>query len=405
MRILLLTSSLPYPAHGGGALRTLGIIRGLYEAGHAITLVCFHDDSISVASTPLAKYCARIETLPPPQREMSERLRALFLSSQPDLVGRLESAALRVKLGEVLNSTTFDIVQFQGLEMAIYLPFVREMQPKAKLIYDAFNAEYVLQQRIAEVEQGNPRRVPAMLYSKIQAQRIERFERDICVNADAVIAVSPEDVDALRPFRPNGKIHLLPNGIFVDDYIKPREALDLGENVLLFTGKMDYRPNVDATLWFANSILPLIRERIPDTKLYIVGQQPHNALRSLSEDQNVEITGWVAEVQPFLYAADLYVAPLRMGAGTRLKMLEAMAAGRAVVATSTAASGLVQEAQRTMVLANTEKEFANAVIRLLKMPEERVALGVEAQQVVRRHYDWSALIPCLLEIHRDVVGG
>ncbi|HLU10557.1 MAG TPA: glycosyltransferase [Oceanobacillus sp.] len=403
MRILLLTSSLPYPAHGGGALRTLGIIRGLYEAGHDITLVGFHDEGVSVASTPLAEYCTRIETVTPQQRPMSDRLRALLLSSQPDIAGRLESAALRAKLSEVLHSAAFDIVQFQGLEMAIYLPFVRQLQPAAKLIYDAFNAEYVLQRRIAEVEQGNLRRLPAMLYSRIQAQRIEHFEREICQQADAVIAVSQEDVEALRPFRSDGKIHLLPNGIFVDDYVKPRETLDLGKNVLIFTGKMDYRPNVDAALWFASSILPLIQSRIPETKLYIVGQQPHHALHALGD--NIEVTGWVAEVQPFLYAADLYVAPLRMGAGTRLKILEAMAAGRAVVGTPVAASGLVPEAHQAMVLTSNEKDFADAVIRLLKSPEERAALGAEAQQVVRRHYDWSALIPCLLQIHQDVVGG
>lgn len=405
MRILLLTSSLPYPAHGGGALRTLGIIRGLYEAGHEITLVGFHDDSVPVAWTPLPTYCKHIETVLPPQRRMSDRLRALFLSAQPDLAGRLESAALREKLAGVLNASTFDIVQFQGLEMAIYLPIVRQMQPAAKLIYDAFNAEYVLQQRIAEVEAGSLSRLPAALYSKVQAERIAHFERVICIGADAVIAVSTEDVEALRPFRPDGKIHLLPNGIFVDDYLKPRQSLDLGQRVLIFTGKMDYRPNVDAALWFTESILPLIHRRFPDTKLYIVGQKPHNALRSLSERENVEITGWVAEVQPFLNAADIYVAPLRMGAGTRLKMLEAMAAGCAVVGTPVAASGLVPEAQRAMVLAENEAEFADAVINLLNAPEQRATLGAEAKQVVRRHYDWSALIPCLLQIHQDILSG
>jgi glycosyltransferase involved in cell wall biosynthesis len=140
-------------------------------------------------------------------------------------------------------------------------------------------------------------------------------------------------------------------------------------------------------LWFAGSILPQIRRRFPDTKLYIVGQKPHPALYSLSERENVEITGWVAEVQPFLHTADLYVAPLRMGAGTRLKMLEAMAAGCAVVGTPVAASGLVPEAQHAMVLAENETDFADAVIRLLDAPKKRRALGAEAQQVVRRHYD------------------
>jgi glycosyltransferase involved in cell wall biosynthesis len=405
MQILLLASSLPYPPHGGGALRTFGIIRGLYEAGHDVSLACFHDDAVAVSSTPLAEYCSRIETVPPPQRSMTDRLRALALSGQPDLAGRLESSAMRDTLRRLLSAVDFDVVQFQGLEMAIYLPFVREHQPTARLVYDAFNAEYMLQRRIAEVDRGNPRKLHAALYSTIQAGRIARFERQICASADAVIAVSSEDAESLRPFRPDGKVYLLPNGIYVDDYAQPRQALDLGHHALVFTGKMDYRPNVDAALWFTGTILPLIRRRCPDAKLYIVGQKPQFSLQSLSEKNNVEITGWVAEVQPFLHAAAVYVAPLRMGAGTRLKMLEAMASGCAIVATPVAASGLEPETQAAMLLADSETTFADAVIRLLEAPEERAELGLRAREAVRRFYDWSALIPCLLQIHREVLDG
>ena len=405
MRVLLLAASLPYPAHGGGALRTLGIVRGLAEAGHEVHLICFHDESIAVDATPLASWGVRVETVPPSERTTSDRLRMLTFSTQPDLAGRLESAPLRECLSTVLRRQSFDIIQFQGLEMAIYLPQVRAEQPGAKVIYDAFNAEYVLQRRIAEVDKGSARRLPASVYSRIQAQRIYHFERDICAQADGVIAVSAEDAEALRPFRADGTIHLLPNGIYVDDYVTPRQSLDLGEHVLVFTGKMDYRPNVDAVLWFTDAILPRIAERFADTKLYIVGQKPHNSLQALSGNAHVEITGWVSEVQPFLHAADVYVAPLRMGAGTRLKMLEAMASGCAVAATPVAASGLVAEAQKAMLLAETETAFANTVIRLLESPEQRAALGEQAQEAVRRFYDWSALIPCLLQIHQDVADG
>lgn len=405
MRILLLTSALPYPPHGGGALRTFGILRGLSEAGHELSLVCFHDDSVAVSSTPLVEYCAHIETLPLPERSMSDRLKMLAFSNQPDLAGRLESSAMRDALRRLLNSTTFDMIQFQGLEMAIYLPFVKQAQPAAKLIYDAFNAEYVLQKRIAEVDRGNPRRLHAAVYSTIQAGRIARFERQICALADGVIAVSPEDAESLRPFRHDGKVHLLPNGIFVDDYAQPRQGIDLGDQALVFTGKMDYRPNVDAALWFTESILPQIRRRCPNTKLYIVGQKPHSSLHALGEHEYVEITGWVAEVQPFLQRAAVYVAPLRMGAGTRLKLLEAMASGCAIVATPVAASGLVPEAQAAMKLADSETEFADAVIRLLEAPQQQNELGAAAQTAVRRFYDWSALIPCLLEIHQEIASG
>jgi glycosyltransferase involved in cell wall biosynthesis len=380
-------------------------MRGLHEAGHTISLLSFHDGSnggASAAGTPLPEYCAQIESVVPPRRTAIHRLRDLLLSGQPDLARRLETPAFRERLREILRRTSFDLIQFEGLEMAIYLPLVRQMQPHAKLIYDAHNAEYALQQAIAEVESANPQRLPAALYSRIQAQRIARFERTICAQADAVIAVSPEDADMLRPFRPDGQVSVLANGIFTDEYAVPTQGVELRGTVLVFTGKMDYRPNVDAMQWFTGSILHKIRDRCPEAQLYIVGQKPHSSLQTLREDDSVEVTGWVAQVQPFLRAAQVYVAPLRMGSGTRLKILEAMAAGCAVVATSAAVAGLEEEARTALKIADGEGDFADAVIELLENPKQRQKLGQKAQQIVRKDYDWAALIPSLLNIYRNI---
>src|SRR5690606_23656791 len=115
---------------------------------------------------------------------------------------------------------------------------------------------------------------------------------------------------------------------------------DLGPCALIFTGKMDYRPNVDAMLWFASDILPQVRSIMPDVRLYVVGQKPHPRLEVLRDHDHIVLTGWVPEVTPYLHAAAVYIAPLRMGSGTRLKILEAMAAGCAIVATTLAAAGL-----------------------------------------------------------------
>ena len=405
MQILLLTPALPYPSHQGGALRNFGILQGLHEAGHTISLLSFHEGSStgqSEIAPPLAQSCARIETVAPPLRTPIHRLRTLLLSRQPDLARRLDSIPFRDRLREMLKQTRFDLIQFEGLEMTINLALARQLQPSAKLVYDAHNAEYALQKVIAEVEIGNRRRLPAALYSRIQAQRITRFERAVCAQSDAVIAVSAEDAAALSPFRSDYKVSVLPNGIFTDDYAASAQGVELGGAVLVFTGKMDYRPNVDAMQWFSAAILPKIRAQCPDARLYIVGQKPHASLQTLREDDHVEVTGWVAQVQPFLHAAQVYVAPLRMGSGTRLKILEAMAAGCAVVATSPAAAGLEAEVRDALIIADSETAFADGVTKLLQNPDQRQALGREAQQVVRKHYDWSALIPCLLGIYQEI---
>ena len=402
MRVLLLTPSLPYPPHQGGAIRNYGLLRGLHDAGHSVCVLSFHQDSLDPAATPLAEICEWIETVPPPDRPQSQRLRDMALSGLPDLARRLDSPLFRERLEARLSTEKFDLVQFEGLEMTPYLALVRKVQPRARCCYDAHNAEYALQWAIFHVDRYVPERLPAAAYSMLQARRIHHYERAVCAAVDCVIAVSEEDAASLRPFRADKRVAVVPNGIFADRYGDDSPRLDLGSNVLVFTGKMDYRPNIDAVRWFSDNILPLVSEAVPDVRLYIVGQKPHASLESLRDQPHVELTGWVPDVQPFLQAADVYVAPLRMGSGTRLKILEAMAAGCAVVATTVAASGLDKQAKRSLILADDERAFAQAVVALLHDADRRTTLGQAAQADVRRLYDWKTLIPCLLQTYEDI---
>lgn len=400
----MLTAQLPYPPHTGGAIRTFGLIHGLYEAGHELTLLSFDepDSGVDYASTPLAQYCQRIETIAPPLRSKQDRLRDLLLSKQPDIARRFYSEAFWSKLRQLLTTQAFDLVQFEAIEAACYLPLARQLGLKARLCYDAFNLEYDMQRIIYQVDRAAPRRWPIAAYSFLQIGRIKRFERELCKAADFVIAVSPEDAAGLQALHSEGKVYVVPNGIFVDDYTNDTQTLNLGEHALVFTGKMDYRPNVDAMLWFTDVILPQIRKVCSDTTLYIVGQKPHERLGALRARPNIQITGWVPQVQPYLNAAAVYIAPLRMGSGTRLKILEAMASGCAVVATSTAASGLLPEMRRGMIIVDGEKAFAEVTLDLLQNPQKRSELGKTARQAVRDYYDWSVLIPRLLAAYKDM---
>ncbi len=401
MHLLMLTPALPYPPHQGGALRNYGILCGLHEAGHKITLLSF-GAAAPADYAPLAEICDAVHVVPPPTRSMSQRLRDLLTTSQPDLTRRLMSADFAGKLSQLLHQEQFDLVQFEGLEMTGYLPVVCQQQPDARLCYDAHNAEYQLQQVIFEVDRHDPNRWPAALYSYFQARRIARAERHVCQTVDCVLAVSEEDATALRSFRPDGKIDVISNGIFTSHYNGNPKQFDLGSNVLTFTGKMDYRPNVDAVLWFAADILPQVQAVIEDAQLYIVGQQPHRSLQTLRSQSSIVLTGWVPEIHPFLQATDVYVAPLRMGSGTRLKILEAMAAGCAVVATTRAAAGLPDEVRQALVLADEAQDQAQAIIKLLKDAKRRQELGESAHAAVQAHYDWSVVIPRLLAAYRDI---
>lgn len=401
MHLLFLTPSLPYPPHQGGAIRNYGLIHGLHQAGHTITLLSYTDGGIRPEDTPLAEICEHIVTVAPPDRTMSKRLRDLLTSSTPDLALRLYSKGYAAKLQECLHDNTFDLVQLEGLEVAAYLPLIRQ-HSQAAICYDAHNAEYRLQQAIYEVDRHTPRRWPAALYSLIQARRIADFEQQLCQQVDLVTAVSDEDAAALRPFRASQTIQVVPNGIFAADYEQAQDQLALGQHVLTFTGKMDYRPNVDAMLRFSEAVLPAIQREVSDVRLYIVGQKPHPRLAPLRDNPHIEITGWVPEVLPYLQATTVYVAPLRMGSGTRLKLLEAMAAGCAVVATTVAASGLPDSAKDAMIVIDAMDDIAAEITRLLRDTTRRAQLGAQARAFVHQHYDWSLIVPRLLAAYKEI---
>jgi glycosyltransferase involved in cell wall biosynthesis len=353
----------------------------------------------------LAALCEQIITLPPPRRTRFQRLRDLLLTRQPDIARRLYSDAFADRLRDLLTRERFDLIQFEAIESVCYLPVARAAQPDTRIVFDTFNAEYLLQRVIYTIDRAELKRLPLAVYSWIQARRIERYEGAMCRQANAVIAVSPEDADALRGFRPDGYVPVVPSGIFVADYTKDTTAADLGPRALVFTGKMDYRPNVDAMLWFHEAIFPAVRREFPDARLIIVGQQPHGRLDGLRADPAVTITGWVDSVQPYLRGSAVYIAPLRMGSGTRLKLLEALATECAIVATTTAAAGLLPEVRAAMRIADDAPAFAGHIIDLLRHPEQRTALGAQSRLEVSRAYDWSAIIPRLLAVYEELGHG
>jgi glycosyltransferase involved in cell wall biosynthesis len=399
MHILFLSASFPYPPQQGGALRTYGLIKGLADAGHKVSLLSFGE---SASDTPLHEMCETVTLVAPPIRSIRDRLHDLVLSSQPDIAQRLYSEHFWEALRGLISRQQFDLVQAEGIEVACYLPFIRAIMPHIRLCFDTFNAEAELQRSISAIDRKLPRRWPAAIYSWIQARRISQFEGNICRISDLVLAVSKEDAELLQSYRPVRPVQVVPNGLRVDSYNGPVTPLDLGQQALVFTGKMDYRPNVDAVLWFVEAIWPRVKATFPAARFYVVGQKPHTRLDPLRVLPDVVLTGWVEDVQPYLRGASLYVAPLRMGSGTRLKLLEAMASGIAVIATSVAASGMYPQPTHAMCIADDESAFGAAILDLLNQPNERSTLATQARKYVKEHYDWTVLIPRLLDAYRGL---
>lgn len=398
MHLLIVASSLPYPAASGGAIRLYGMMRALHERGHHLTLYCFHDNPNDIPAV-LRALCVSVVTLPTPQRSTQARLKQMLLSAQADIATRLYSDAMSASLRQAIAQHRYDAVQFEGIEVACYLPILRGIVGAPPLIFDTFNAEAELQRVIYTIDRQDWRRLPQALYSWVQSRRIRAYEGALCRMADAVIAVSDEDAGFLNAYQPKRTTAVVPSGIIFEDYEPSYSPIQSEERTIIFTGKMDYRPNVDAMLWFIKRILP----HVPNAHLLIVGQRPHPALQALTNTlPHVKLSGWVESVRPYLTHGTVYIAPLRMGSGTRLKLLEAMACGCAIVATDLASAGLQPQVKAALRIANDEAAFAECINALLADEGERQRLGTRAQTLVKSHYDWRVLLPRLLEVYKEL---
>jgi polysaccharide biosynthesis protein PslH len=202
-------------------------------------------------------------------------------------------------------------------------------------------------------------------------------------------------------------VYLLPNGVDTE-FFRPDFAGAAGpeEDALVFTGSMDWLPNDDAILYFIKDILPLIWEKNPEVKLYVVGKSPSVALtQAKGQDDRIVITRRVDDVRPYLSKCKVFITPLRIGGGTRLKILEALAMEKAIVATSIGAEGIEYKENENMAIADRPKEFANKVLDLMASPEKRKALGKAGRQLVLGHYDWSIIGKRLNVIYEGLIHG
>ncbi|WP_298815668.1 glycosyltransferase family 4 protein [Chloroflexus sp.] len=396
MRALVLSPYPPYPPRGGGALRIYHLLRAL-AVHHQVTLLTFAPDvAAQSALQPLADLVRVMTVIGPPARSLFRRAITTLFSPLPDMALRNASAAYRTALAELLAREQFDVVLAESIEMAPYLRQARGCG--ARLALDEFNAEYVLQRRAALTDlrrAPHPRSLIAGSYSLVQWLKLAAFERRMLRLADRVLVVSTEDAAALQRLAPSARLSIVPNGVDCTHFAPltppPPPAAEL-----VFVGTLDYRPNVDAVLWFVREVWPLIRAQHPTLHFRLIGRRPHPALLALHQHQHVIVTGEVADTRPAIAAATAVVIPMRIGGGSRLKLLEALAMAAPVVSTTMGAEGIpgLRHSEH-LLLADTPAAFAQAVDRLIKDRAFAHRLGQNGREFVCAGYDWAQIVPRL----------
>ena len=386
MHILWLKTELLHPVDKGGRIRTYQMLREL-KREHRVTYLCLDDgDAAPDAVGRATEYCDALVRVPfasAPKRSPRfwGELLANAVSPLPYAVAKYRSAAMRREIERLVRDERVDVVVCDFLAPSLNVP---DSLGVPTLLFQ-HNVEAAIWRRHAEVA-ANPVK---KAYMGEQYRRMRRFEGAECRRFDHVVAVSEEDRETFERDYAVTSCSSVPTGVDTA-YFQPTGNAVRRPHELVFTGSMDWLPNEDAVQWFADEILPLVRQRVPDASLAIVGRNPSPAVRAVAaRHTGIEVTGGVPDVRPYIERAALFVVPIRIGGGTRLKIYEAMAMESPVVTTTVGAEGLPLTDETHALYADDPVAFAAAIVRLLAMPDEAAALGLRGAELVRTQFGWA----------------
>ena len=383
MHILWVKMGGLWPSTTGGRVRSLQIVSELARR-HQVTVVTTHgpgDDPEGL--TRELSHCHQVISIPyiPPKRGSAAFPGAVarsWLSSYPVDLWKWRVPKVRREIRALFNGGGVDLCVADFLFAAANVP----MGGPVPVILFEHNVEYLIWQRLCALESSPWKRA----LFEIEWRKLRAREADACRRADLTIAVSEDDRRRLESVAPGIRAASIPTGVDTN-YFTPNGYSERPDR-LVFSGSMDWHPNEDAVLHFADAILPRIRAEIPGVTLTVVGRNPTARLREIALRAEIIVTGTVDDVRPSIAEAAVYVVPLRAGGGTRLKIFEALAMAKPVVSTTVGAEGLALEPGRHFVAADDPSDFANAVVGLLRDPQRRKALGEAGRDLVEAHYSW-----------------
>lgn len=380
MKLLVVSPYMPSPTWGFSA-RSYYLLKMLATM-HTVSLLTLvaHDEVGADGNIPLVQdFVETMQVISRPQTQ-SKRARQLMslVGGRSYSLHAHSVAGMQETLDKLLSKGCYDAVLFESVLTAAY-----RLPKGVKVIIDEHNIEYELLQRTYERETDLLRR----WYNWRESRLLKSVEIARCGKADLVLVTSEREHVLLKSMLPQKMIEVVPNGVDIAAFQVDHEAQEVAHSII-FTGTMDYYPNIDAVLFFAERCWPLIRARVPDATWQIVGRNPPLEIAKLAELPGVKVTGWVPDVRPYLAAASVAIAPLLIGSGTRLKILEALAMAKAVVSTSLGCEGLSVVPGKHLMVADQPEAFAQAVVDFLLNPARCNAFGSAGRALAEAEYSW-----------------
>lgn len=420
MKLLFLAHRIPYPPNKGDKIRSYHELRAFADRGHEVHLLAFADDLRDLQhQVELARWCASVRIIR--LRKFWARLRALMtvLFARPLSVGyfgsRKVARIVKHALAQQGVEQEFDAIFVYSSVMVQYVP----VEWRSRTIVDLVDVDSEKWR-----EYSDRTSFPESWLYRIEASRLRKYEHEIVSRfASAILTTQREAalLSDLDEFTRRARLHVISNGVDLDDFHPDETSMRALANPsisrypfstasnntfvprLVFTGAMDYYANIEAVEWFVAAILPIIRQREPMTEFMIVGSNPTARVKKLASQPGVTVTGFVEDVRPYLLDATICVVPLRIARGVQNKLLEAMACGKAVVATPQSAAGLRLRNGQDLLLAENPDDFAAAVLMVIRNATLRESLGWHARSFVEAEHHWQPLLQRLTDLAESIV--
>jgi glycosyltransferase involved in cell wall biosynthesis len=395
MRVLVLTAKAIWPLLGGAEIRNFSLLKETSKH-HEVYLLSFllgANDREHFGA--LAPYCKRVQgiDLVRPKWKRLATAAGSAVRSRPFIIQEYHRREMAEAVARTVREEKIDVIHAHFLHVGQYAA----CKGSAAFVYDAHNVEHVLWQRFAAIQKS-----PAMrAFARIQLPKFVRWQQRVAGWSEKIVTLSDTDRDEFLRIAPGADVTTVPNGADVE-YFAPQAHIPVEENTVVYFANFGWPPQDDAALHFHDDILPLVRREIPDVKLYLAGKTPPEAIRRLASDR-VVVTGQVPDIREYVQRAAVVVLPLRVGAGTKHRVFQALAMEKPLVTTSVGAEGIALEHGRTAMITDDPRAFAGHTVALLRDRAQRDAMGRAGRELVLARYDWRANYAKLDEVFQQAV--
>ena len=394
MRILMVTPYVPYPPLSGGQVRSYNLIKHL-SRNHEITLFCYYrDESEKKSLTELKKYCQKVEFIKRRPAWSPAHIISAAVTPYPFLLlSTYYSPSLKEKIRKELSRQSYDLIHCETFYIMPNIP-----KTSIPILLVEQTIEYLVYQKFAREFKFFP--LKPFMYLDIW--KLKTWEKYYWKKASRLATMSEDDKQFINDVFPEVIVDVIENGVDVNHFDQTKHLKSKNPTVL-FVGQFKWLPNMEAAKYLVTDIWPLIKNKVPDAKLQIVGRNPNQEILDLGKFPDVSIQSDVEDIRTAFGESDVLLAPIRNGKGTKLKVLEAMASGTPIVGTPMAAEGIAIENGKHALIGKNTKELAAYTSELLKNKVKAQTIAKNANKLVRETYDWTKIAAKLNQLYEDII--